>query len=65
MEIVFIEYDTEYWNKYTDDNESKQNEEFSKFIRDLATSLRSSNVLEVGCNTGNYLKSFPKDFDVH
>ena len=58
-------YDTEYWNKYTDDNESKYNEEFSKFIKDLATSLRSNNVLEVGCNSGNDLRSFPNDFDVH
>lgn len=60
-----MEYDTEYWNKYTDDNESKYNEEFSKFIKDLATSLRSNNVLEVGCNSGNDLRNFPNDFDVH
>jgi len=60
-----MEYDIEYWNKYTDDNESKQNEEFSKFIRDLATSLRSNNVLEVGCSSGNDLSNFPNDFDVH
>jgi len=60
-----MEYDTDFWNKYTDDNESKDNEEFSKFIRDLAVSLRSNNVLEVGCNSGNDLKNFPNDFDVH
>jgi len=60
-----MEYDTDYWNKYTDDNESKHNEEFSKFIRDLATSLKSNNVLEVGCNNGNDLMSFSNDFDVH
>lgn len=65
MEIVLLEYDIDYWNKYTDDNESKYNEEFSKFIRDLATSLRANNVLEVGCNSGNDLRSFPNDFDVH
>jgi ubiquinone/menaquinone biosynthesis C-methylase UbiE len=59
-----MEYDVDYWNKYTDDNESKHNEEFSKFIRDLATSLRSNNVLEVGCNIGNDLSSFSADFDV-
>ena len=58
-------YDIEFWNKYTDENESNENEEFSKFIRDLATSLRSSNVLEVGCNNGNDLRSFSKDFEVH
>ena len=60
-----MEYDKDYWNKYTDDNESKHNEEFSKFIRDLATSLRSNNVLEVGCSSGNDLNSFPNDFDVN
>ncbi len=60
-----MEYDVDYWNKYTDENKSRNNEEFSKFIRDLATSLRSINVLEVGCNSGNDLKSFPKDFEVH
>jgi ubiquinone/menaquinone biosynthesis C-methylase UbiE len=65
MEIVLLEYDIDYWNKYTDDNESKYNEEFSKFIKDLATSLKSNNVLEVGCNSGNDLRSFPNDFDVH
>ena len=35
----------------------------TKFIRDLATSLRVQDVLEVGCNSGNDLKLFPKDFD--
>jgi len=60
-----MDYDIDYWNKYTDDNESKYNEEFSKFIKDLATSLKSNNVLEVGCNSGNDLRSFPNDFDVH
>lgn len=60
-----MKYDIDYWNKYTVDNESKHNEEFSKFIRDLATSLRSNNVLEVGCNSANDLSSFPKDFDVN
>ena len=59
-----MEYDIEFWNKYTIDNESKINEEFSKFIKDLATSLRSNSVLEVGCNVGNDLRSFPNDFDV-
>lgn len=60
-----MEYDTNYWNKYTNDNKSKHNEEFAKFIRDLATSLRADNVLEVGCNIGNDLKIFPENFEVH
>jgi ubiquinone/menaquinone biosynthesis C-methylase UbiE len=59
-----MEYDIDYWNKYTNENKSKNNEEFSKFIKDLATSLRANNVLEVGCNVGNDLSGFSKDFDV-
>ena len=60
-----MEYNTEFWNKYTDENESNYNEEFAKFIRDLAVSLRSTSVLEVGCNTGNDLREFPENFEVY
>jgi len=60
-----MEYDINYWNKYTDKNESNYNEVFAKFIRDLATSLRAINVLEVGCNTGNDLQGFSENFEVH
>lgn len=56
---------TEYWNQYTESSDSNYNEEMAKFIRDLATSLRVQNVLEVGCNCGNDLKLFSKDFDVY
>ena len=58
-------YDVDFWNRYTENSESKYNEEFAKFIRDLAVSLRSSSVLEVGCNTGNDLQLFPENFEVH
>lgn len=54
---------TEYWNQYAERSDSNYNEEMAKFIRDLATSLRSQNVLEVGCSSGNDLKLFSKDFD--
>jgi len=47
------------------DNDSNYNEEFSKFIRDLAFSLKAENVLDVGCSTGNDLRAFPENFDVH
>ena len=60
-----MEYDVEFWNKYTSENKSNHNEEFTKFIKDLAISLRSNNVLEVGCNSGNDLRGFPNDFEVH
>ena len=59
-----MEYDIDFWNKYTDENKLFDKNEFAKFIRDLATSLRASSVLEVGCNSGNDLKEFPDDFVV-
>lgn len=60
-----MEYDIDYWNKYTDENELNYNQEFAKFIRDLATSLKASSVLEVGCNCGNDLREFPKNIEVN
>ena len=65
MGFLLLEYDVEFWNKYTIENESKHNVEFTKFIKDMATSLRSNNVLEIGCNSGNDLRDFPNDFEVH
>ena len=59
-----MEYDINYWNKYTDENKSNYNAEFAKFICDLATSLRANNVLEVGCNTGNDLQGFSENLEV-
>ncbi len=56
-----MDFDEEFWSKYAEDNDSKYNEEFSKFIRDLAGSLHCQNILEVGCSTGNDLVSFPKE----
>ncbi len=60
-----MEYDTDFWNKYTDENESNYNQEYAKFIHNLAISLKSNSVLEVGCNSGNDLKVFPENFEVH
>ena len=57
-------YDIDYWNKYTENDESNYNQEFAKFIRDLATSLRCNSVLEVGCNSGNDLRLFSETFEV-
>jgi len=55
----------EFWEKYAEEEESHNNEEFAKFIRDLTTSLRCTSVLEVGCNAGNDLKLFPETIEVH
>ena len=58
-------YNEEFWNKYSDENEAKYNEEFSKFVRDLATSLRCTSVLEIGCGTGIDLRLFSNTFQIH
>lgn len=60
-----MNYDKEYWDRYANENESKFNEEFSKFVRDLAVSLRCTSVLEIGCGTGIDLRLFPEKFDVY
>ena len=58
-------YDEAFWRKYADGNEARYNEEFAKFVRDLAASLRCTSVLEVGCGTGIDLRLFPDTFQVH
>jgi ubiquinone/menaquinone biosynthesis C-methylase UbiE len=60
-----MSYDKEFWDNYAKNNESRYNEEFAKFIRDLAVSLRCKSVLEVGCGTGVDLRLFPDTLDVH
>lgn len=60
-----MSYNEEFWNKYSDENESRYNEEFSKFVRDLAISLRCTSVLEIGCGTGIDLRLFPNTFQIH
>lgn len=60
-----MNYDKEFWDKYADENETRYNEEFAKFTRDLATSLRCTSVLEIGCGTGVDLRLFPDTFEIH
>ncbi len=60
-----MSYDEGFWNKYTEANEAKYNEEFAKFTRDLAISLRCSSVLEIGCGTGIDLRLFPDTFKIY
>lgn len=57
-------YDKEFWDEYARANEARYNEEFAKFVRDLAGSLRCTSVLEVGCGTGIDLRLFPDTFQV-
>lgn len=60
-----MKYNKEFWDKYANDNESRYNEEFAKFTRDLATSLRCTSILEIGCGTGIDLRLFPDTIDIH
>ena len=60
-----MSYDREFWDNYAKENESRYNEEFAKFIRDLAVSLRCKSILEIGCGTGVDLRLFPDTLDVH
>ena len=60
-----MSYNKEFWDKYTDENEARYNEEFAKFTRDLVTSLRCTSVLEIGCGTGIDLRLFPDTFQIH
>ena len=57
-----MSYNKEFWDKYADENEERYNEEFAKFVKDLATSLRCASVLEIGCGTGIDLRLFPDTF---
>jgi ubiquinone/menaquinone biosynthesis C-methylase UbiE len=61
----YMSYNKEFWDKYSGKNEARYNEEFAKFTRDLATSLRCTSVLEIGCGTGIDLRLFPETFQIH
>jgi len=60
-----MSYNKEFWDKYADENEAKYNEEFAKFTRDLAISLRCTSVLEIGCSTGIDLRLIPDTFQIY
>ena len=60
-----MKYDKDFWDKYADENESRNNDEFTKFLTDLARSLHCSSVLEIGCGTGVDLRKFDDSFEIH
>ena len=60
-----MDYDNEFWRKYADENESRINDEFAKFITNLASSLHCTSILEIGCGTGIDLKEFKEPFEVN
>ncbi len=60
-----MDYDEIFWNKYADENESRNNEGFTKFLTDLASALHCTNILEIGCGTGIDLRKFDNSFEIH
>jgi ubiquinone/menaquinone biosynthesis C-methylase UbiE len=62
---IRLDYDEEFWNKYADENESRGNEEFTKFLTNLVRSLHCTSVLEIGCGTGIDLRKFDDSFEIH
>ncbi len=58
-------YNKEFWDNYSNENESRYNEEFAKFTRDLAISLRCTSILEIGCGTGIDLRLFSDAFQIY
>ena len=60
-----MKYDKDFWNKYADENESRNNEGFTKFLTDLASSLHCTSILEIGCGTGIDLRRFNDSFEIH
>ncbi len=62
---IRLDYDEGFWNKYADENESRSNEEFTKFLTNLVRSLHCTSVLEIGCGTGIDLRKFDDSFEIH
>jgi ubiquinone/menaquinone biosynthesis C-methylase UbiE len=56
--------DLQYWTAYAKDHAKHYNYEMSKFVSDLAVSLRCTSALEVGCSAGNDLMLFPENIHV-
>ncbi len=59
-----MEYNTEIWDKYTEENVVVKNR-LSEFLFDSILTLGGGKILEAGCNIGNNLSSFPKNYDIY
>ena len=60
-----LDYVEIFWNKYADENESRNNEGFTKFLTDLSSALHCTSILEIGCGTGIDLRKFDDSFEIH
>lgn len=59
-----MKYNEKLWDAYTNENQTKQQKELSKLIYYNILSLGAQKICEAGCNVGNNLLAFPKDFDI-
>ena len=59
-----MKYNSDLWNEYTDENQESIQESLSNFVYNASLVLGAKKILEVGCNIGNNLNSFPSDFCV-
>lgn len=60
-----MDYNTNLWDKYTDDNEENLQNEISTFIYHLCIGLGAKKICEVGCNVGNNLIKFTEDMTIY
>jgi SAM-dependent methyltransferase len=60
-----MEYNSNLWDEYTDENEKSVQDELAKFIYHLTLGLGAKTVLEAGCNVGNNLRGFPSSSIVY
>ena len=59
-----MNYNSELWNKYTDENKNSIQGKISDFINYICIGLGAVKICEVGCNVGNNLSSFNKSVNV-
>ncbi len=59
-----MKYDHELWNDYTKENAGVIQEKLADFIYHITLALNAKKILEVGCNVGNNLASFPSKSNV-
>ena len=60
-----MKYNHDLWNEYTTENEGIFQKELGDLIYHISLTLGATRILELGCNAGNNLRSFPIDYDVN
>lgn len=60
-----MDYNTELWNKYTEENKENFQNEVSSFIYHMCLGLGAKKICEAGCNVGNNLSKFPDNLEIY